>query len=67
MFKQNLNQILSSFSKTISQLENLQKRHSAAVEKHNAEIALRSTAKAALEVESAAAARVAEKIRGIIQ
>lgn len=67
MFKKNLNQILSSFSKTIAQLEQLQARNSAAVEANHVTVSRLTAENTDLNTESGQANRVAEKLRAILE
>ncbi len=66
MFKKNLKQILSSFEKTISQLDNLETSNLAAVETNKQEIAAIESENADLSTEAQAAKRVAENLRKIL-
>ncbi len=67
MFKNKLTSIVASFSKTISQLEELQKQNSAAVDKNCNEVARLTTDSNNLRDESEQAQRIAGKLREILK
>lgn len=67
MFKKKLTSIVSSFSKTLSQLESLQSQNSAAVEAKQKTVKKLNEESTILATESAQAQRIADKLRSILE